>query len=102
MNKTKIAMIGLNNAKNLGDPLICASTRYLLESAMKEQGIEGEVKVIDLLPDSLKKKRSQKSRGGIPLRHGFPNAKVCFSLQRNCKYVKVTCRKLIFPIIEKS
>ena len=62
MNKKKIAMIGLNNAKNLGDPLICASTKYLLEQAMKEQSVDGEVEIIDLLPDSLKKKKSTKKQ----------------------------------------
>lgn len=63
MNNNKIAMIGLNNAKNLGDPLICASTRHLLEQAMKEQGIDGTVEIIDLLPDSLKKKKKPKKQG---------------------------------------
>lgn len=65
MDKKKIAMIGLNNAKNLGDPLICASTNYLLEQAMKEQSVNGEVKVIDLLPESLKgKKRTRRKQAG--------------------------------------
>lgn len=68
MDRNKIAMIGLNNAKNLGDPLICASTRHLLEQAMKEQGIDGEVEIIDLLPDSLKKKKKQKKEGKNPVK----------------------------------
>ncbi len=82
MNKIKIAMIGLNNAKNLGDPLICASTRYLLESAMKEQGIEGEVKVIDLLPDSLKKKKKQKKQGRNPLKAWLSKCKRLFQFAK--------------------
>lgn len=59
MTKQKIAIIGLNNAKNLGDPLICASTGYLLKQAMKEQGIEGEVAIVDLLPGALKGKKER-------------------------------------------
>lgn len=63
MKNYKIAMIGLNNAKNLGDPLICASTGYLLKQAMKEKGIEGEIAIVDLLPEALKgKKESKKNK----------------------------------------
>lgn len=59
METIKIGIIGLNNAKNLGDPLICGCTKSLLEQELIKRNISYNIKIIELLP----KKNHNKTKG---------------------------------------
>ena len=52
----RIALVGLCNSHNLGDPLICETAQYLISEVMNRRGEPFVVDKIDLLPSELKGK----------------------------------------------